>query len=360
MKSPGFAGLFYMENAMASGNFERCLAVTLKWEGGYSNHPDDPGGPTMRGITQREYDAWRLKQGQRTRPVREIEDSELREIYHREYWDAMSCNGLAAGMDLCVFDAAVNSGVGRAREWHAQAKDIDAFCNLRLAFLQGLGRLWRVFGTGWRRRVAGIQNEAHLMAGNSVTLAPHDTSLHAGMKGNAVRELQKKLRALGYPCGAVDGIFGEQLFRAVVLFQHDNDLTGEPGVWLAAYNEKLASASPMLPRRIGTTARELERMGDRPAKRLNVLQRIFAWLFGASAAAQAFHGESVVDSVSGMRSIVEPLQDVADWISGNHWLILAALCIGLIAFVRLIRSEHVLAYRNFDYQGPSEAMGGVE
>ena len=44
---------------MASDNFQRCLTVTLKWEGGYSNHPDDPGGPTMRGIIQREYDAWR-------------------------------------------------------------------------------------------------------------------------------------------------------------------------------------------------------------------------------------------------------------------------------------------------------------
>ena len=54
---------------MASGNFERCLAVTLKWEGGYSNHPDDPGGPTMQGIIQREYDAWRRKQGKRPRPV---------------------------------------------------------------------------------------------------------------------------------------------------------------------------------------------------------------------------------------------------------------------------------------------------
>ena len=221
---------------MASGNFERCLAHTLKWEGGYSNHPDDPGGPTMHGVIQREYDVWRRTQGKRTRPVRQIEDEELREIYRSEYWDAVDCDGLVAGMDLCVFDAAVNSGVARARSWCAQAGEIDAFCDLRLAFLQGLGRLWRVFGTGWRRRIAGIRNEAHLMAGESVTIAPHDSSLHAGMKGDAVTELQEKLRALGYPCGAIDGIFGEQLFRAVVLFQHDNDLTGEPGVWLPGYN----------------------------------------------------------------------------------------------------------------------------
>ena len=100
---------------MASGNFECCLAVTLKWEGGYSNHPDDPGGPTMRGVIQREYDAWRRKQGKRVRPVRQIEEDELCEIYRSEYWDAMNCGSLATGMDLCVFDAAVNSGVKRAR-----------------------------------------------------------------------------------------------------------------------------------------------------------------------------------------------------------------------------------------------------
>jgi lysozyme family protein len=151
---------------MASENFERCLAITLKWEGGYSNHLDDTGGPTMKGIIQREYDAWRKKNGKTKRPVRQIEEEELRAIYRNEYWDAMGCNALLAGMDLCIFDAAVNSGTARAREWQKQAKDIDAYCDVRLAFLQKLGRLWRVFGAGWRRRVSGIREQAHLMAGH--------------------------------------------------------------------------------------------------------------------------------------------------------------------------------------------------
>jgi lysozyme family protein len=340
---------------MASGNFERCLAVTLNWEGGYSNHPDDPGGATMRGIIQREYDAWRKKHGKQPRPVRQIEQDELREIYRSEYWDAMNCSSLNPGLDLCVFDAAVNSGVQRARVWHAKASEIDAFCDLRLAFLRGLGRLWRVFGSGWSRRVAGIRDKAHLMAGASVTVAPHDSSLHAGMKGGAVRRLQEKLRGLGYPCGAVDGIFGEQVFRAVVLFQHDNDLDGEPGIWPPAYDKALVTARPMLPKRAGATAKDLDRAGDRPTKRMNLLQRILAWLFGASAAAQALHGDSVMDSVSGLRTIVEPVQGLAEWLAGNHWLVIAAVCAGLIALVRLIRKEHLQAYQNFDYQGPAQA-----
>ena len=69
---------------MASNSFERCLAITLKWEGGYSNHPDDPGGPTMRGIIQREYNTWRKKNGKRLRPVHQIDEDELQSIYRND------------------------------------------------------------------------------------------------------------------------------------------------------------------------------------------------------------------------------------------------------------------------------------
>ena len=92
---------------MASNNFERCLAITLKWEGGYSNHPDDPGGPTMQGIIQREYDAWRKKHGKRSRPVSQIEEDELQTIYRQEYWDAMACEEFAD----CVYLALAGIGV---------------------------------------------------------------------------------------------------------------------------------------------------------------------------------------------------------------------------------------------------------
>jgi lysozyme family protein len=340
---------------VASDNFERCLAITLKWEGGYSNHPDDPGGPTMKGIVQREYDSWRKKRGQGGRPVRQIDEHELRSIYREEYWNAMRCESLGSGMDLCAFDAAVNSGVSRAEKWLEETNEIDAFCDARLQFLQRLGRLWRVFGAGWRRRIEGIRRDAHLMAGKIVSIAPHDSSLHAGMKGHEVRHLQEKLRSLGYPCGAVDGVFGEQLHRAVILFQQDHDLQGEPGIWSLSYESVLETAEPMLPKRAGATARDLEEAGDRPVKHMNFLQRIFAWLFGASTAAQALQGDSVLDSVNGMRSILEPAQDAMDWVATNKWLLIAAGCIAVIALIRLLRSEHVKAYRKFDYQGPASA-----
>ncbi len=338
---------------MASNNFVRCLAVTLKWEGGYSNDPDDPGGATMKGITHAEYDAWRKTHGQSVRPVSQIADEEVAAIYRTNYWDAMGCEELPAGFDLCVFDAAVNSGVARAKEWLAAAKDIDPYCDARLAFLQRLGHLWKVFGTGWTRRVAGIRAQAHAFAGEDVQVAPDDGTLHAGMVGEDVRALQGKLRALGYPVGTVDGIYGEQVYRAVVLFQHDHDLNGAPGVWQPSYDDVLADAKPMLPKRKAATHRDLEAMGDRPTAHMNLLQRVFAWMFGASAVAETFDGRSVLDSVTGLRNIVEPVQDALAWIATNRFLLIAAGCVAAIALVRLIRSEHVKAYRNFDYQGPA-------
>jgi hypothetical protein len=339
---------------MASDNFERCLAITLKWEGGYSHHPDDPGGPTMRGIIQSEYDAWRTKQGKRPRPVREIQDSELRSIYRTEYWDAMGCEALPAGFDLCVFDAAVNSGVGRARQWlqMSPAYDVEAYCNLRLEYLQRLGRLWRVFGLGWRRRVGGIRIDARAMTGQLEANPPDDGTLHAGMEGADVCALQRRLRSLGYPAGEADGIFGEQTHRAVLLFQHDYDLGGDPGIWQRAYNDVLAKAGPMLPRRQSVRVRDLEEVGDKPLQRMNLLQRIFAWLFGGAAAAETFGSDSVLDSINGARSAFEPLQGVWRWASANHWFLLCAVFIAVIAIIRLMRSEHVKAYHTFEYQGP--------
>ena len=148
---------------MCIGNFERCLAITLKWEGGYSNNPDDPGGATNLGITQREYDRWRDGKQLHRQSVRLITMDEARAIYRLNYWDAMQCDSLPLGYDLCVFDAAVNSGTGRARTWRAAYPTIHAIQLGRLSFLQRLGHLWRVFGRGWSMRVHGIETQALAM-----------------------------------------------------------------------------------------------------------------------------------------------------------------------------------------------------
>lgn len=337
---------------MTADNFERCLAVTLAWEGGYANHPDDPGGATMRGVTQGTYDEYMRALGKRRRPVRGITDAELRDIYRKNYWDACGCDALPTGLDLCVFDAAVNTGVGRARPWAAQYTTIDSYCDHRLAVFKSFGRLWRVFGAGWSRRIAGIRRQAHAMAGQAAAPAPDDDdTLVAGMTGGAVLRLQKRLRELGYPCGLVDGVYGEQTYRAVILFQTDHELEGDPGVWQPAYWEALKTAGPMLPKRKAADHTTLERSGDKPIQRMNLLQRLFAWIFGASAVAQLTTADGVLATLNTARGLFEPVMGLLSWASEHRWLLIATACVGIIALIRAIRAEHVEAFQNFDYQG---------
>jgi lysozyme family protein len=154
---------------MTAENFPACLAFTLKYEGGRSNDPRDPGGRTMEGVTQATYDASRAKKSLGRRDVYMMGAAERNEIYRNEYWDLINGDMLRAGEDLCVFDFAVNSGVDRARRisavWRKSAvvDAIGGICAHRLSFLHAL-RTWRYFGAGWGRRVAACEALAIRMA----------------------------------------------------------------------------------------------------------------------------------------------------------------------------------------------------
>ncbi len=143
-------------------NYTSSLQRTLKWEGGYSNNPKDPGGATMHGVTQAVYNAWRQRNGLEHQAVRLIEPLELQAIYQNEYWNAAHCSGLPSGVDLVVFDAGVNSGVHRALSWlHVSTcadpvATVKRFSAKRLGFLHSL-RTWRTFGRGWAPRVAEME-----------------------------------------------------------------------------------------------------------------------------------------------------------------------------------------------------------
>ncbi len=151
--------------------FQACLPFTLAWEGGFSNDPGDPGGRTMHGITQTEFNIWRTEHKAAHGDVKNITADEVQAIYYYSYWLAAGCTKRAAGLDLAVFDAAVNNGVHRALGWLGTDTDkgivpeIDDYMDARLDFDQSLGRLWRLFGTGWTRRIAGIREQAKIMAG---------------------------------------------------------------------------------------------------------------------------------------------------------------------------------------------------
>lgn len=106
-------------------NFEKSLKYVLIHEGGYANDPNDSGGPTMKGITQRVYDAYRIRMGRQKANVRDISNKEVEDIYRRQYWDAIRGDDLPAGVDYATFDFAVHSGVGRA------IKELQAAAGLR-------------------------------------------------------------------------------------------------------------------------------------------------------------------------------------------------------------------------------------
>ncbi len=161
-------------------NFDRALRLVLAHEGGYVNHPKDPGGATNKGVTQAVYDRYRRSKSLEARSVRQITAAEVRDIYRKQYWDAVRGDEMPAGVDYAVFDFAVNSGPGRAIQFlqrcigagvdgnigletmnKAQAANpqslIADLCNRRLAWMKTL-KTWKTFGKGWNRRVMGNQD----------------------------------------------------------------------------------------------------------------------------------------------------------------------------------------------------------
>lgn len=168
-------------------NLSIALKHVLQHEGGFSNHPKDPGGATNFGVTQRVYDAYRDRAGDPRRSVRAITAGEVQDIYKRQYWDAIRGDDLPSGLDYALFDYAVNSGPRRAaqdiqRELGLKQVDgiigqvslagieredvyglIERLCARRMRFLRGL-KHFKTFGNGWTRRVNDVQEIALKMA----------------------------------------------------------------------------------------------------------------------------------------------------------------------------------------------------
>lgn len=100
---------------MPSVAFVSALPFVLRWEGGFVDHPKDPGGRTNKGITQAVYKAWRVGQGlSPDADVKAITDAEVDAIYETNYWLRARCDVLTDPLTLAQFDTAVNMGVGRA------------------------------------------------------------------------------------------------------------------------------------------------------------------------------------------------------------------------------------------------------
>lgn len=170
-----------------TGNFPACLEFVLKHEGGWADHPRDPGGATMKGVTMAVYQTY-LGRKVSKEELRNIPQEHLVDIYKSLYWDKAKCNDLADGVDLVVFDMAVNSGVSRSARILQRcvgavadgvigprtmalvngipAKDIVIkFSDGRENFYKSLST-FDTFGKGWLRRTSECEIKALEMIGD--------------------------------------------------------------------------------------------------------------------------------------------------------------------------------------------------
>lgn len=150
-------------------SFDDAFDALLGHEGGYSNHPDDPGGETMWGVTARVARGYGYRGDMRSLP-REV----AKDIYRRLYWAPLGLDQFDPRVSFQVFDANVNGGkpvlwmqqaagtvadgvLGPATMRAVAACDPGAFCRrfnaARLTYLTNL-KTWPTFGRGWARRVA--------------------------------------------------------------------------------------------------------------------------------------------------------------------------------------------------------------
>ena len=147
----------------------------------------------MQGVTQNTYNAYLKKLGVATRDVKDIRRSELEAIYKTGYWDKINGDDLPSGVDLVMFDFAVNSRPARAAIVYKQVTTkvlnpiqvINGICDARLAFMKRLGT-WATFGSGWTKRVTSVRAKG--LAWN----ASYDPKTQVGMpKPEAVANATK-------------------------------------------------------------------------------------------------------------------------------------------------------------------------
>tara|TARA_B110000003_G_C16480063_1_gene469215 strand:- start:191 stop:700 length:510 start_codon:yes stop_codon:yes gene_type:complete len=155
-------------------NYDKCLKTILHHEGGYVNHPKDPGGETNLGVTKRVY-----QEHGGTKDMKDLLVEDVAPIYKKGYWDKMKGDDLPGGLDLCVFDFGVNAGPGRAAKFlqsmigttvdggigpntlakveeyvreNGEHETVKKYQEMRQKYYEQLST-FATFGKGWTRRV---------------------------------------------------------------------------------------------------------------------------------------------------------------------------------------------------------------
>ena len=162
-------------------NFMYCLPKFLRHEGGYVDHPRDPGGATNMGVTIANFRRYVKRNGTKA-DLRRITREQVAKVFKAHYWDKVKGDALPSGVDYAVADFAINSGPRRAAKYlqavvgvkqdgkigPATLTAVDAMnpativkrlCANRLAFMKRL-RIWSTFRRGWKRRVDEVRRES--------------------------------------------------------------------------------------------------------------------------------------------------------------------------------------------------------
>lgn len=216
-------------------NFLKVMPWVFSEEGGYVDHPKDPGGATNLGITHRTLSAWRGKKVTK-QDVKNLTKKEAQEIYRSEYWNPIRGDQLPSGLDYAVFDYAINSGPARAvkdlqrilgvtqdgiigAQTLAAIKSqnietlVNKYMDRRLAFLKSLSG-WKTFGKGWSARVSRVRAKSlNLVSGTHTNVPIPDTKPDPEESSNKAREedtstetILKKPESWGPLLGGVSGL----------------------------------------------------------------------------------------------------------------------------------------------------------
>jgi len=160
-------------------NFKECLDLVLKSEGGWVNHPSDPGGETNLGVTKA---VWEEYVGHPVKTMKDLTKDDVAPLYEQKYWRACYCEVLPRGLDFVVFSMGVNAGPGRSIKLLQQsigcvpdgvigpktrelissgngANLISKFSETRREYYKSL-KTFPIFGRGWLARVDKEEAEA--------------------------------------------------------------------------------------------------------------------------------------------------------------------------------------------------------